>query len=102
LGQALTSVYGGPGFEIVVVDQDGQVLVHPDPAYSRDIRTLDDRQSVDEVLGGHSGSGTRADPEGVEQLTAYAPLTDLGRGVLVSQPMNAAFGPARRQLVLEW
>ena len=39
----------------------------------------------------------------MEQLTAYAPLSDLGWGVLVSQPVAVAFGPARRQLVVgQW
>jgi two-component system, sensor histidine kinase and response regulator len=102
LAQALNRLYGGPGFEIVVVDQEGKALVHPDPATAQEMRPLASRPEVADVLSGTSGSkGTRS-PGGVEQLTAYAPLSDLGWGVLVSQPVAIAFSPARRQLIIEW
>ncbi len=104
LGQALNKLYGGPGFGIVVVDQEGKSLVHPDPATAREMRSMLSLPEVGEVLGGASGSRATATVSagGVEQLTAYAPLSDLGWGVLVSQPVAAAFGPARRQLIIEW
>ena len=60
------------------------------------------RPEVAEVLGGTSGSRATRSPGGAELLTAYAPLSDLGWGVLVSQPVAVAFSPARRQLVVEW
>ncbi|MDQ3701378.1 MAG: ATP-binding protein, partial [Chloroflexota bacterium] len=106
LGKALTTLYGGPGFEIVVVDQQGQVLVHPDPTVSRSLRSAGDRPEVAAVLEGASGSLATIDSNGgagdVEHLTSYAPLSDLGWGVLVSEPVAAAFGDARRQLLLAW
>ncbi|HEX2517472.1 MAG TPA: ATP-binding protein, partial [Chloroflexota bacterium] len=87
-----------------VVDQEGKSLVHPDPATAREMRSMLSLPEVGELLGGASGSRATAavSAGGVEQLTAYAPLSDLGWGVLVSQPVAAAFGPARRQLIIEW
>jgi PAS domain S-box-containing protein len=102
LAQALNKLYGGPGFEIVVVDQEGKAIVHPDPAIAREMRPLTARPEIAEVLSGTSGSKGGRGPGGVEQLTAYAPLSDLGWGVLVSQPVAIAFSPARRQLLIEW
>ncbi len=102
LGRALTTLYGGPGFEIIVVDQQGQALVRPDPAIPNELRAAGDRPEVAAVLAGASGSLTTRGPRDVEQLTAYAPLSDLGWGVLVNEPVAAAFGAARRQLRLAW
>jgi PAS domain S-box-containing protein len=102
LRQALDQLYGGPGFEIIVVDQEGKALVHPGPAPRSGMPSIVTRPEVAEVLGGTSGSRATRGPGGAELLTAYAPLSDLGWGVLVSQPVALAFSPARRQLVVEW
>ncbi|MGH2351637.1 MAG: cache domain-containing protein, partial [Chloroflexota bacterium] len=106
LRKALDALYGGEDFEIVVVDQQGQVLVHPDPVVVRALQPLGDRQAVIDVLAGGSGSYRSGAQRprgsgGVEQLTTYAPLSGLDWGVLISQPAAVAFGPARRQLTLE-
>jgi len=102
MSQALDKLYGGPGFEIIVVDQEGKALVHPGPAPGSGMPSIVTRPEVTEVLGGTSGSRATRSPGGAELLTAYAPLSDLGWGVLVSQPVAVAFSPARRQLVVEW
>jgi PAS domain S-box-containing protein len=98
---SLRALYGGEGFEIIVVDRRGQALVHPRLAAAQSLQPLVDRQEVAAVLAGRSGSLRTRGSDGVEQLIAYAPLHDIGWGVLIGQPVAMAFSSARRQLILE-
>jgi signal transduction histidine kinase len=51
---------------------------------------------VDAVLRGESGS-LRVQHKGVDTLVAFAPVATYGMGVLISESVETAFAPARRQ-----
>ncbi|MEX2372662.1 MAG: cache domain-containing protein, partial [Dehalococcoidia bacterium] len=83
---------------IVLVDQDGQTFVHPDEERVRLLTPAIGRPDVDAVLRGDAGTIVH-DRDGVETLTAYAPVGNAGWGVLVLEPASTAFAPVQRALL---
>ena len=98
LREDLGTLLGDQRVQIVVLDADGQVFVHPDPDVARTLMPLRGRADADAVLAGEVGSRRVTGMNGQETLVAYAPVPGHGWGVLVQQPTAGAFGLVRRQL----
>jgi len=79
---------------IAVVDTDGTVVVHPDPAIQAGVTSLRGYAHVDAALAGAVGSRVVRGSSGEELFAAYAP-TRAGWGVLALQPTAEAFGATR-------
>ena len=94
-GAGLMDRIAAPSVAITVVDPEGQAFIRPNP---EDLTSLERLRGpeVEAVLAGKSGSAIRGEGAG-EMLIAYAPVSDYGWGVLLTQPTAAAFAPAREQ-----
>ncbi len=89
----------GDARTLVIVDQAGRTIVHPD---RRRIETLQDLSSqgvVQAALAGDSGTVT-AKVDGVDTLVSYVPVERLGWGVLIQEPVRAAYAPLYRSTLL--
>jgi len=98
LREELRTLIQDPSIQIVVLDEVGQVFVHPDPDVVGALTSLRGRADADAVLAGEVGSQRIRGLHGVETLVAYAPVPSRSWGVLVQQPTTGAFGLVRRQL----
>jgi signal transduction histidine kinase len=99
LGDHLRALPGSDLVQIVLVDTSGQVILHPNPDVVRSLTSLRGRADVDAVLVGQTGS-MQIPVDGADSLVAYAPVPGYSWGVLVSQPVDAAFSQVRRDLSL--
>jgi len=99
LGDQLRALPGSDLVQIVLVDTSGQVILHPNPDVVRSLISLRGRADVDAVLAGQTGS-MQLPVDGADSLIAYAPVPGYSWGVLVSQPVDAAFAQVRRDLWL--
>lgn len=101
LQEELRSVLPDPQLNVLLVDRDGQLIVGPgiDPAADRELLSLRGRSDVDAALAGQSGSRRIAGPAGGDLLVSYAPVPDVGWGVLVQQPAANALAPARAEAI---
>ncbi len=80
--QAIGSEFAVP----VVIDQLGQVIVHPDADFVAQHRLLADFPPAKYALAGEEGFiGAFIDVDGVERSAAYAPVGDLGWAVWIGQ-----------------
>ncbi len=101
LGQQLRALPGSDSsVQIVLVDADGQVILHPDPRVVQAVTSLRTRPEVNAALRGDTGSVRGLAADGTEVLTAFAPVPDYSWGVLVVQPTESAFALVRRDLAL--
>ena len=100
LGDQLSALPGSDTVQIIVIDADGQVVLHPDPNVVRSLTSMRGRPDVDAALEGQSGSRRVADTDGSEDLVAFAPVPTYGWSVLVVQPASTAFVLVQRDLVL--
>ena len=78
---------------LTVVDADGQAFIRPDRTEIAQLERLRG-PDVDAVLAGHSG--TRVAGGEAPRLVAYAPVSDFGWGVLLSEPTETVFASVRR------
>lgn len=95
MSSALRRVLPDPQLDLVLVDQEGQVLLGPG-ATTGEVRALEsvrDRPAVAAVLGGASGSQRGGD--GDDRLVSYAPVASAHWGVLVGEPIGEALAAAR-------
>ena len=97
-GERLQALYGREDVQIIVLDQQGHVFIHPDPATARALAPMDWLAETRAVLAGKTGSRRLVGPGGVEHLVAYAPAGTVRWGVVVAQPTAAALGPVQREL----
>jgi signal transduction histidine kinase len=88
-----------PSIRIVLVDSEGALFAHPDPALAAALPSLRGRPAVDAALRGDSG-GLVGTEDGAEAIVAFAPVPSLGWGIVVSQPAAVAFDVVRRQTTL--
>lgn len=81
----------GPSGFAYMVDQRGQIVAHPKFPPQGEIVDFSSVPSVQKVLKGEKGVETLFNPiEKEERLTAYAPISKYGWGVIVQQPTAAA------------
>jgi signal transduction histidine kinase len=100
LGDQLRALAGSDTVQIIVVDADGQVVLHPDPNVVRSVTSLKGRPEVDAALSGETGSRRAIEEGGQDDLIAFAPVPTYGWGVLVVQPASTAFALVQRDLLL--
>jgi signal transduction histidine kinase len=94
---SLLAKIGSPLVDLTVVDAQGQAFIHAEVAAGRSLTRLQG-PAVDAVLAGKTGSDIA--PFGDRKaLIAYAPVSNYGWGVLLSEPAVAAFATARRQVL---
>src|SRR5712692_6813721 len=98
LAQELQAVLTKPGLEIVVLDSEGQPVVHPDRATALALAPVRGRPEVDAALAGATGSLRTSGADGVDSLVAYAPVPSVGWAAVVSQPAAQALALVQRQL----
>ena len=95
-GAALTAKISAPAVGITVVDAEGQAFIRPDPPAGIASLERPGGPDLEAVLAGRSG--TRLAGEGEQRtLVAYSPVAAYGWGVLLSEPAQSAFAPARRE-----
>lgn len=84
---------------IYVVDQSGQIVIHPHFSLKNYIVDYSDSPAVQKILRGESGVEVLTDPKEKEkQLTAYASVSPYGWGVVVLQPVSVAFADRDRAI----
>lgn len=98
LAQQLRPLVGREHVELVVVDSQGVIVLHPDPELGRQLTSWRDRPEVSAVLSGEANS-LRVKPGEEEELVAFAPVGERGWGVLIRQPATAALAPAREDVL---
>lgn len=99
LDTELRGLTAGSGADAILVDREGQVFIHPDPAVARQLASGRGRADVEAALAGESGSVEFADAAGTTVLSAYAPVPATGWGLLLTQPTDAAFHQADLHLL---
>jgi signal transduction histidine kinase len=100
LDDQLRALPGSDSVQIALIDDAGQVILHPNPDVVRSVTSLRGRPDVEAVLAGQTGSMRSAEDGGVNSLVAYAPVPGYSWGVVVSQPVDTAFALVRRDLLL--
>lgn len=94
--QSLMSRIGSPLVDLTVVDSDQQALGQADAA-GKGLARLEIPQ-VAAVLGGKTGAEV-APFRDRSSLIAYAPVSNYGWGVVLTEPTAASFALARRQVL---
>ena len=85
---AAAIAFGRNGYAIIV-DQTGQVLAHPRADWQRARRSLAELQPVQQIREGRAGVVTFDSPAlQVEVIAGYTPVTGIGWGVMVVQPVE--------------
>ena len=97
LGAILRDQVGSRDVGLVIVDRDGRAVVHPDLQQVRGLAPLLDWPEVAAALRGESASEVRS-VDGVDTLVSYAPVPEIGWGLLLVEPAAVAFGPLRQEL----
>jgi signal transduction histidine kinase len=78
--------------EIYVVNSTGHIIVDKNSSYMSNIQDFSSAQSVQNVLQGKEGVIESYNPiERDNRLSAYAPINDLGWGVVVATPTSIAY-----------
>jgi signal transduction histidine kinase len=92
---------GGPATGEAVaflVDADGQIIYHPDPAQvGQDLR---EHEGVKAVTQGQAGATYHQEPDGQELVVGYAPVVGPGWGLIVQEPWEALIAPVMRLSLL--
>ncbi|MFN0070982.1 MAG: ATP-binding protein [Chloroflexota bacterium] len=88
------------GVAIVIVDAEGQMVLHPDAAVEQRLQSLRGRPDVDAALRGEAGSSVTRGTDGQELLIAYAPVPGTPWALLVQQPTVLALEAVRRDLII--
>jgi signal transduction histidine kinase len=100
LSTALGALRQDSSIRISVVDSEGTLFVHPDPALAAQLPSLRGRPAVEAALAGLEGSRHDTTSDGSEVVEAYGPVADVGWGVLVTQPTDDAFEVVHRQTLI--
>ena len=72
------------------MDAEGTLFASPDAGTGADLPSLRGSPAVDAALRGEVGSLISDEQDGREAIVAYAPVADLGWGIVVAQPTVAA------------
>ncbi|MEA3194895.1 MAG: hypothetical protein QOD26_3228 [Betaproteobacteria bacterium] len=93
---SLMAKIGSPLVDLTIVDSDRQALIQADAA-SKELTRLEGPQ-VSAMLEGKTGAEI-APFRDKSSLIAYAPVSNYGWGVMLTEPAVTAFAPARRQVL---
>ena len=91
----LMAKIGSPLVDLTVIDSERQALIAGD-APSKELRRMEGSY-VDAALSGKTGAEV-APFRDRSTLIAYAPVSNYGWAVMLSEPTVTAFAPARRQV----
>jgi len=93
-----SSIIGENG-QAFVFDNKGRFIAHSDRrrVYLREYFRQED--IIREISQGRAGQRIYTDVKGQQMIGAYAPLKEMGWGVLIQQPTVEAFAPARKMRV---
>lgn len=78
-----------PGQVAYMVDQQGQVVAHPDYPPQGQIVTLDSMPAVQRVVSGKSGNLVTGSGQAA-RLVSYAPVPKFGWGIVLEEPLQKA------------
>jgi len=94
---------GKEGF-IFVVDEEGNLIAHPDKKRVLTRLNLRHLPMVDQVISGREGHLEYHDSDGEEVLCVYKPIKKLNWGVIVQVPIKEAYAPLRQviRVALGW
>ncbi len=81
-----------------LVDTDGIVVAHPDPAHLGE--NLSQHTGIAQALKGESGAALHRDTTGVERVIGYAPITPTGWGLVIEEPWEDVVAPMFQYSVL--
>ncbi|MGA8134679.1 MULTISPECIES: sensor domain-containing diguanylate cyclase [Pseudomonas] len=84
LHSLLGEQYYRDGSYLYVVDPQGQLIYHQDPARVGDV--IKGNPAIDAVIAGETGSLRLKNSKGVDMLTGYAPVPRIGWGVISQRP----------------
>lgn len=79
------------GLQLVILDSSAQIIAYPDPTLL--LHPAGDLlpDIYERFLAGGSGTITSTDPTNQKRLYTYAPIPEIGWGVIVSRPTASAF-----------
>jgi GAF domain-containing protein/HAMP domain-containing protein len=98
--QVKSAQLGETGYAYLVDDQ-GQVLAHPDPSYSAELRDLSAVEPVAQVLQGYTGPVEFVDAQGTHWM-GYTKSLDNGWGLVVQQEASEVWGTLRTFERVSW
>lgn len=84
--------YSKDGSYVYVVDADGRIIYHQDPARINDVVT--ENKVVQAVMAGKSGDQLVENTKGIEMLAGYSTVTAAGWGVVAQKPLQVALAPS--------
>lgn len=97
LSQQLT--FGETG-HAYMVDRLGTLAAHPNPEYTKGIRSVLDIPMVEKTIAGQTGVDVFYDPlEQKEVLASYLPIGDTGWSMVVVQDPDEAFAPVNATFI---
>jgi two-component system NtrC family sensor kinase len=82
--------------EAFIFDATGHFIAHSDVRRVYRKERFEEQDIVQQVAQGESLHKIYRNVRGRDMVAAYAPLADLGWGVVIQQPVSEAFAPARK------
>jgi PAS domain S-box-containing protein len=79
------------GLQLAILDSSAQIIAYPDPALLLHPASDVIPDIYERVLAGEAGTTTSTDITQEERLYTYAPIAEIGWGVIVSRPTVYAF-----------
>ena len=91
LSEIISDEQGEGGLQIAILDGNAQIIAHPDSSWL--LHPAGDLLPpiYKNALAGKSGTTTALDSNQEERLYTYAPIPEIGWGVIVSRPTATAF-----------
>lgn len=83
--------YYDDGSYVYVVDGDGRIIYHENPARLNDV--IEDNEVVTKVMNGESGAQAVVNSQGVEMLAGYSAIEHANWGVVSQRPAEVALAP---------
>jgi PAS domain S-box-containing protein len=77
--------------QIAILDSSTQIIAYPDPSLLLHPANTLIPDIPERILAGESGTYTATDSDSQERLYTYAPIQEIGWGVVISRPAESAF-----------
>jgi len=79
------------GLQVAILDSSAQIIAYPDSELLLHPASNLLPEIYEHALVGESGTITTTDPSNQERLYTYAPIPEIGWGVIISRPTETAF-----------
>ncbi len=96
LERAIAGVKTAPEVSILIVDDQGRLVFHPDQKRAIQQEDLSNNQAVNKVIRGQEGEGEFRDELGSLMVGAFMPVNRYGLSVVVEAPMEIAYYELRK------